>query len=108
MTEPTATGGNGDGFLAALFDLNFDRMITLRFLRVIYLVLLVMSGLGVLYWVLASVAYGGGSGVAVLIIGAVAWFAYAILSRIGLEVIAILFKINENTSRLVEALERRD
>ncbi|MCO6501876.1 MAG: DUF4282 domain-containing protein [Acidimicrobiales bacterium] len=106
MTEPTTNTQTGS-FFGALFDTSFSNLITMRFLKVIYTVILVLSGLGVLVWVFAAFDAGGAVAFVSLIVGLAGWLLYVILIRVSLEVIAVLFKISENTSRMTEALEQR-
>ena len=106
MTEPT-TNTQTASFFGVLFDTSISNLITMRFLKVIYTVILVLSGLAVLVWVFAAFDAGGAVAFVSLIVGLAGWLLYVILIRVSLEVIAVLFKISENTSRMTEALEQR-
>lgn len=106
MTEPTTptTAPSNNGFFQALFDTSFTDLITMRFLKVIYMLVLVLSALGLLVAVLGAFAVDAGQGFLFLIVGGAAWLLYVILIRVSLEVIAVLFKIGDNTERMANSL----
>ena len=88
------------GFLKGLFDVNFTTFITLKFIKVIYIVLMALIGLGTLFFMFSGFAQGFLSGLITLVIGLIVGFLYLVLARIYLEVVALLFRIGENTSIL--------
>ena len=89
-------------FFAGLFDFSFTTFITLKFLRVIYIVLMVFSVIGGLV-LFASLASRGGVGVLLgLILAPLVMLFYVVVARIYLELIALLFRIGENTTLLVQ------
>jgi hypothetical protein len=92
------------GFFGALFDVSFKHFITLKFIKVIYIIVMVLIGLFALLAFLA-VASNGGGGAAILVLLLLAPLAllYLVLARISLEVIAVLFRIGENTAVLAAA-----
>jgi len=93
------------GLLAGLFDINFTTFVTLRFLKAIYVVLLVLILLGGVLFFVSSIARGGASGVVLAVVVApLGTFLYLMLARIYLEVLALLFRIGENTSAIAAAL----
>jgi hypothetical protein len=89
------------GFFGSLFDSTFTHFITLKFLRVIYIILIVLIGLATLLVMVASIAQGGGYIVFGVIVVPIIGLLYLVMTRIGLEVIAVLFRIGQNTSTLV-------
>ena len=86
------------GLFAGLFDLGFTTFITLKFLRVIYIVLMVLILLGGLVFLLRGLTQGGGTAVAALVLVPVFMLLYLVFARIYLELIALFFRIGENTS----------
>jgi|SRR5664280_3270894 len=92
-------------FWAGLFDFSFTRFITLKFIRVIYIILVAMIGLvGLLLFVL-SLANNGAAGVFVgLIVVPLFTLFWIIVTRLTLEGIVVIFRIGENTSRIVESV----
>ena len=97
--------GEQKSFFASLFDFQFTSFITLRFLKVIYAVLVAVILLGGVVFLIAGLASGTASGVLVgLIVAPLATLFYLILARIYLEVIAMFFRIGDNTSLAVQLL----
>jgi|SRR5664280_1482577 hypothetical protein len=92
-------------FWAGLFDFSFTRFITLKFIRVIYIVLVAVIGLIGLVLFIVSLTRGGAGGVFVgLIVVPLVTLFYIIGARLTLEVIAVIFRIGENTSRIAESV----
>jgi hypothetical protein len=89
------------GFLAALFDFGFTSFITLKFLRAIYasVVILILCAAAIAAIAgFAALAQGDAFGI-ILVIGApVIALIYLVLTRISMEMIALFFRIGENTS----------
>lgn len=98
-TEAAALANAG---LAAMLDFSFSRFITLSVIKLLYIVGLVLIALAWLGMTVASFAAGIAQGVGVLVIGAVVAVIYMVLFRVWLELIVIIFRIGENTSKLVE------
>lgn len=92
------------GFFSGLFDFGFTTFITLKFLRVIYTVLVVLILLAGAVFLVAALARGGASGILFgLIIIPILTLLYLVIARVSLEAIALFFRIGENTSLLVAA-----
>lgn len=91
------------GFFAGLFDFGFTSFITLKFLRLIYgvlVVLIVLFGVGFL---IAGLSQGGGTAVAAIFLAPLGTLLYLIFTRISMEVVALFFRIGENTSIMAAA-----
>lgn len=104
-TGSRPAGGGSKGFFESLFDWEFESFVTLRFIKVIYVIAVVAVGLGALLVTLSAVRGGGLLALVVLVGGVVGFFVYVILVRIYLEVIALLFRIGENTSAILAAVK---
>ena len=86
------------GFFASLFDFGFTSFITLKFLRLIYAVLVVLILLtGVVFFV-ASIAQGGLYILFAIVIVPILTLIYLVLTRVSMEMVAIFFRIGENTN----------
>lgn len=85
-----------------LFDLSFRRFITLNVIKVLYGLGLLVIALGWLIAVIGGFSNGVGPGLLMLIVGTLVALLYVIFYRVWLELIVVLFRIGENTSRLVE------
>ena len=89
--------------LGAMLDFNFNTFITLSVIKILYvlgLCLIALVWLGAIASALISKNLLGALGV--LLIGGVAAVVYMIFFRIWLEIIVVIFRIGENTSKLVE------
>ena len=91
-----------NGFCAGLFDLSFSSFITIRIIKVLFVLAIIgsaLAGLGVLI----SLFSRGGIGILIGIIAApIVFFLYVLASRVWLELVVVAFRIAENTSELVE------
>jgi Domain of unknown function (DUF4282) len=92
------------GFFAALFDFGFTSFITLKFLRVIYTILVCLILFVGLLFLIFGLAQGGGTAVAVIFLAPLATLFYLIVVRIYMELIAMFFRIGENTSIMAAKL----
>lgn len=96
------------GFFAGLFDFSFTNFITLRFMKVIYAILVVVVCLaGALFFLgaLLSLANGEAQGVILLILSPLITLLYLVMARIWMEMIALFFRIGDNTSRMAASLD---
>ncbi len=90
------------GFIGSLFDLSFTEFVTTRVIKVLYVLAIIMAALVTLALVITGFAGGVGGGLLALILSPVVFLLYVLMARIWLEVIIVLFRIAENTGRLVE------
>lgn len=96
--------GEAKGFFAGLFDLGFTSFITLKFIRVIYTVLVTLILLAALVFFLVFL-FRGGAGVLVALVGVpVVTLLYLVSARVSLELIALFFRIGENTTLMASAM----
>jgi hypothetical protein len=113
MSYSTAPASHGPSkstdknFFAALFDINFTSFVTVRFLKVIYILLIAASvayGLLLLVVGLIALADGQARGLLFIILGPVLGFFFLVLARVYVEGITLFFRIGENTQALAQAL----
>ncbi len=95
------------GFFAALFDFQFTSFITLKFLRVIYAVLVAVILLLGLVFFIALATKGAASLIVGLILVPIVTLLYLVFARIWMETIALFFRIGENTSLMAAAMGRQ-
>ena len=92
-------------FLASLFDFGFTSFVTLRFLKVIYAIITVLILLGGLALLIAGFSTGTAAGIiGTIILVPLFTLVYLILARIAFEVIAMFFRIGDNTFLAVQLL----
>jgi hypothetical protein len=102
MNEPI----DADAGIGAIFDFSFQRFITLSVIKVLFMLGILLIALEWLAMVILGFTTGGTmGGVGALIIGTVACFIAVIFLRVWLELIVVIFRIGENTSKLVEQKE---
>lgn len=99
---PTQT--EKQGFFAALFDLEFKSFVALRFIKVIYVIAIVFIGLAGLVFFFVAAANGD---VVSAILALVFLVFYLIMIRVTLEVIALLFRIGQDTTAIRQSLVER-
>ena len=98
------------GFFSALFDLNFDNFVSVKYAKFIYTLLLVLIGLAFLFaWLLPALTMFSesvGFGFVMLLLGwipiAIVGLFQLIIVRIILEFVISSVKTADNTSRLVD------
>ena len=106
-TTPTPFPAPRKGFLASLLDPSFSTLVTTRVIRYLYILLLVLFGLGLLGFIVASIASGSAVQIVVaLIIGPLVALLYVIYARVILEVILAIFRILES-SREIAFVQRQ-
>jgi hypothetical protein len=95
-------------FFGTLFDTSFSSFITTKFIRVLYVVLILLVAVGSLFgvfgvstalsefmpWVIAFVL--------ALPVTAVLFLVYVILARIWLEIIIVVFRMAENIQKMAD------
>jgi hypothetical protein len=92
-------------FLASLFDFGFTSFITLRFLKVIYAVFVVLIILAGVVFLLLGLASGRAAGVLLGIVGApLITLLYLVMARVYMEFIAMFFRIGDNSALTVQLL----
>ena len=103
------------GVFKALFDVSFNTLLTPKLIKAVYLLVMVVLGLGVVGLILTSLAGFsggfvrglGGLIVSVVVVPLVA-LLYLAMVRMGLEVVMAIFKIKEYTGVLVEKARQSD
>ena len=105
-TMSVHTGGTEyEGFVATLFDFGFTSFITLKFLKLIYGVAVVIIALTTLVTFVSGLAQGGALGwFSALILAPLGGVFWIIFVRVSLECVALFFRIGENTSRIQSSL----
>ncbi len=90
------------GFFAVLFDFSFSEFIATRIIKVLYCISIVLAGLWAIAIFIGCIAGGVGTAFLGLILAPLL-FCFAVLcARLWLEFIIVVFRIAENTARLVD------
>lgn len=91
-----------DAGIGALFDLSFKRFVTLSVIKVLYALAIAVIALIWLLVVISGFTQGALQGLGMLVIGTLIAALYIIFYRVMLELVVVIFRIGENTSKLVE------
>jgi hypothetical protein len=99
-------GFEAEGLFSGLFDFHFTKFISLKFIRVIYaLQVAAVLLVGLLF--LISSFKAGGVGIAIgIFVVPLSTLLSLLWARIVTEVLALFFRIGENTAAMAAALER--
>lgn len=94
------------GFFSSLFDLSFSEFITTRIIKLLFVLLIIMSGIMALGMIVSGFASKSGAiGILALLLSPVVFLIYVVMARVWLELVIVAFRIAENTSRLVKMQE---
>ncbi len=92
-------------FGSCLFDLSFSELVTMRVIKVLYAIGIVVAGIAGLYLIVTAFSKGFGSGLVHVIAAPIVFIFLVIVLRVCMELVLTLFKIEENTRNLVPARE---
>lgn len=93
-------------FFSSLLDMSFSDFITPKIIKVLFILAIIGSAIWALALLVAGIASGSAGGILGGLIGAPIVFILAvILSRVYLELLLVMFRIAENTGRLVNHAE---
>lgn len=102
------------GLLGTLFDFSFNHFATLKILPIIYIIMMVVIGLGVLGVIIAvggmgiiqGIRFSSGTmvftGLLAIILAPVGGIIYLAIFRIWFEIVIVLFKMKESIDTLAE------
>lgn len=94
------------GFFARLFDMSFSDFITVRLIKVLYILGIIAAGIGGLMFIISGFMAGVGMGILFLILSPVLVLFYILMVRVWLELILVVFRIAENTTQLATMKEQ--
>ncbi len=81
------------GFFGALFDFSFSEFLTPKIIKVLYGIGLALAAIGALVFIVAGFHRGVGIGIIFLIISPLVFLLYALVVRIYLEILIVMFRI---------------
>ncbi|WIM68223.1 DUF4282 domain-containing protein [Corynebacterium breve] len=104
-----AEANTANGFMSALFDFSFTQFVTIKFAKIIYIILMVIFALTWLAWILSSFAAfseSAGLGIGMLLLtiigGGIFFIVSLVYSRVMLEFVISMIRTAQNTGELVE------
>ncbi len=80
-----------------MFDLSFSELITVRIIRVLYLIGIIIAGVVALILIVKAFFHGFGMGLLLVIASPVVFVLLVICCRVKMEFVLTLFRIEENT-----------
>ena len=93
------------GFFSGVFDFSFKEFITIRVIKVLFILAIIGSAIAALTMLVGGVVslrVATGRALLMIIGSPILFFVYVLLARIWLEIVVVIFRIAENTSALVE------
>ena len=94
------------GFIGSLFDLSFTEFVTTRLIKLLFVLAIIGAGIQTFIILIGSFAGGFASGLLGLIFSPVIFLVMVVLSRVWLELIIVVFRIAENTGRMVNLSQK--
>ncbi len=85
-----------------LFDLSFTEFVTTRIIKILFIFGVVIAAIGTIALIIGGFSGGFGKGLLFLILSPIVFFLYVILARMWCELVIVVFRIAENTGRLVD------
>ncbi len=90
------------GSVGMLFDLSFTEFMTTRVIKVLFIIGVVFAAIGTIALIIGGFSAGAGRGILVLVLSPLVFLLYVLGARIWCEMIIVIFRIAENTSRMVD------
>lgn len=87
------------GSFAALFNFSFSRFVTLKLISVIYVLAIVLLLAATIAAVYESFVENTNLGIAALLVSPFIFIISLLVTRVWLELIVVLFRIEENTRK---------
>jgi len=92
--------GNQGGFFSALFDFSFTEFIIPKVIKYVYLLAILLAVGSALVFIVTGFAKGILYGLVCLVLSPLVLLLYIIVARIYMEMIVVLFKVEENTAKM--------
>lgn len=90
------------GFMGSLFDLSFTEFVTTKIIKFLFILAIVAATIAAIIIIVTGFKGGFISGIISLILSPIAFLLYVVLARMWLELVIVIFRIAENTGRLVD------
>lgn len=90
------------GFFGRLFDFSFEEFITPSIIKILFIISIVVIGLGVLGGIIVGFMSGVGTGFFFLIGGLIGGFLWILYVRVLLELFIVFFRIHDNTEEIAK------
>lgn len=91
---------NAKGFLASLFDTSFSTFVTPKVIKVVYVIVMIIIGLGTLGYIIFGFAAFKALGIIILPIALLIGLVYLALARMSFELIMVIFRMGDDMHAL--------
>lgn len=88
--------------IGLLFDLSFTEFITTRIIKILFVIGVVFSVFWTLIFIVGCFKASAVLGILFLILSPIVFLIWVLFVRVWCEIIIVVFRIAENTSRLVD------
>jgi hypothetical protein len=95
------------GFFSSLFDLSFTSFVTGRVIKVLFVLVIILSGLGALGLIVVGVNLPGPLPIVYIIGAPILFFVYVLMARVYMEILIVVFRISEHVTEIAEQGRRR-
>lgn len=107
-TTSAETALESKGFIRSLYDFSFSSFITLRVIRVLYVLITVVYSLAALFAFVGLLIRHTPGDIALAIIGVpIGYFIYLIVARISLEILMVIFDMGKDVRTIREEGQAR-
>ncbi|MEJ5227684.1 DUF4282 domain-containing protein [Thermodesulfovibrio sp.] len=103
--SPSEIKSQAKGFFSTLFDWSFTDFITLKIVKFIFIIGLVIIGLATIAIVFSSFQGGTTSGLLMLILSPVFFFFMVLIHRIYCEILIVIFKVADYLREIKNKLQ---
>jgi len=87
------------GLVGLMMDFSFTDFVTPKIVKILYVIAILLAGLGALGLLIQSVMGGGAMAIVGIIVAPIAFVLWVIMARVSLEVALVLFRIEQNTRK---------
>lgn len=91
---------NEKNMIESLFDVSFSSFVTTKLIKIVFIIGLVFAALGTIAIVISSFRTGVLAGLLMLVLSPVIFLVWSLGVRIWCEMVMVIFRIAENTSKL--------
>lgn len=95
------------GFFGSLFDLSFSEFVTTKIIKFLFILAVIASGIGAIAVIAAGFTKSLALGILMIVLSPVVFIIYVIVARVYLEIVIVIFRIAENTGKLVKSGENK-
>jgi len=89
-------------FFSNLFDFSFAEFVTTRIIKLLFAIAIIAAAVVAISLIVSGFGTGVGKGILLLILSPVIFILYVLGARVCLELIIVMFRIAENTGKLLE------